>query len=149
MYLRKMRIATVILILLCILFSGCRKDRLEDYTGSYTATRAGQPGTFTIEVRNTGSNIALGSTFGTFPNTAVITGTFHSGSRKHGSTAKLFSEIEQVPLYHTGSASETNIGGHMEFSNRKRRTFELTLSISPCSETEGGLRTEMVQISAE
>lgn len=144
-----MRVLTLILIPVCLIFSGCRKDRLEDYTGTYTATRAGYPGTFQIQVRDTGSNIALESTFGTFPNTAVITGTFHSGSRKDGSTAKLFSEIEQVPAYHTGTATETNVGGHVEFSNRKKKSFELTLSISPCSPTEGGLGTEMVEISAE
>ena len=137
------------LLSFCVIITSCRKDRLDDYTGTYTATRSGHSGTFPIIVRDTGSNIALESTFGTFPNSATITGTFHSGSRKDGSTAKLFSEIGQVPVYHTGSASETNVGGNVEFSNRRKKTFTLTLAITPCSETEGGLGTEMVEIRAE
>lgn len=144
-----MRECSLLLVACCLIFSSCRKDRLEDYTGTYTATRTGRSGTFPVIVRDTGTNIALESTFGTFPNTAVITGTFHSGSRKDGSTANLFSEIGQVPSYHTGSGTETNVGGKVEFSNRRTRTFVMTMSVSPCSGTDGGLGTEMVEIVGE
>ena len=137
------------MILLCLLLSGCRKDRIEDYTGTYMGKRAGLDGTFPIMIRVMGSKIVMESTFGTFPNSAVIPGTFYSGSRKDGSTAKLFSEIEQIPTYHTGTATETNVGGHVVFSDRRRKTFVITLSIRPCSPTEGGLGTEMVMITAE
>ncbi|MDQ3100157.1 MAG: hypothetical protein M3R08_02110 [Bacteroidota bacterium] len=132
-----------------LVFSGCRKDRLEDYTGTYTATRAGHPDTFTIQVRDNITGVALESTFGTFASSIVLTGTFYPGRKKDGSTAKLFSEVEATPMYHTGSATETNIGGFVDFTNRRTKEFTLRLSLSPCSPTEGGLGTEVVEITTQ